>query len=588
MASRFSSALLGALALLGLIACGSPPPRFPQGRAVMWKDDDTRPFVTPCKPDPEEPGHQLCAPEPYVSPFAWDAADNTVFLPLSRALSVPPSLEAVNVNALDEVPDSSWFENRLGRHGMTLDEIALGPCSGGKVLDENEHESIWLIDQGKPNGANPGFRVRTDAGKFMLKSDIQSEPERATAAAAIATRIYWAFGFFSPCDSVVYFDPSRLTLKPGLKVTDNSGVAKSFDSAALAKLLGNAARRGERVRMSSSRWLSGRAIGPFTYSGVREDDPNDVIAHEHRRELRASRLVGAWLNHFDSREQNSMNVWMPVNAADPDSTPGHIRHYLLDFGDCFGSQWDWDGISRRLGHANYLDFPYLAEDFITFGTQRRPWDTARITPGAEIFSYFSARDFVPEAWRGGYPNPAFAEMTERDGAWAARIIARFSREHLRRIVAAGNLTKSLHSTFLLETLIGRQEAILRRYFRELSPLADVEVMGSKLCATDLARSSSAFLGHRFEYRARRFVGESMKEEEPLSVTPGKKLGRVCVDLPRLDAGNEPPGSPDRYTVIDITNGQAKGPLRVHLYDLGAKGIEFAGLERPEDDDPPEF
>jgi hypothetical protein len=211
-----------------------------------------------------------------------------------------------------------------------------------------------------------------------------------------------------------------------------------------------------------------------------------------------------------------------------------------------------------------------------------------MTPGVEIFSYFSARDFAPEAWRGGYPNPAFAEMTERDGAWAARIIARFSREHLRRIVQAGNLTKPLHSTFLLETLIARQEQILRRYFRTLSPLADAEVTGSKLCATDLARSSSAFLGRRFEYRARRFVGESMKEEAPLPVVQAQELGRVCVELPRIDAAGEPPGSPDRYTVVDITNGQAEGPLRVHLYDLGPKGIELAGLERPDDGDPPEF
>jgi hypothetical protein len=588
MAFRFSTVLLGALLGSVLTGCGSRPPRFPQGRAVLWKDDDTRPFSTPCKPDPEEPGHQLCAPETYVSPFAWDAADNTVFLPISRALSVPPSLEAVNVNALDEVPDSSWFENRLGRYGMTLDEIAVGPCTGGKVLDDSERGSIWLIDQGKPNGANPGFRVRTDAGKFMLKSDIRTEPERATAAAAIATRIYWAFGFFSPCDSVVYFDPARLSLKPGLKVTDNTGVAKDFDAPALAKLLENAARRGERVRMSASRWLPGRTIGPFTYAGVREDDPNDVIPHEHRRELRASRLVAAWLNHFDAREQNSMNVWMPVNAADPDSTPGYIRHYLLDFGDCFGSQWDWDGISRRLGHANYLDFPYLAEDFVTFGMVRRPWETARVTPGAEIFSYFSARDFEPELWRAGYPNPAFAEMTERDGAWAARIIARFTREHLRRIVETGNFTNPRHATYLLETLIARQEAILRRYFRDLSPLADVEVIGTKLCATDLARRSSAFLGQRFVYGARRFVGEAMTEQARLPVVQGPEIGRVCVELPRIDAGNEPPGSPDRYTVIDITNGQAKHPLRVHLYDLGAKGIELAGVERPADDEPPRF
>ena len=146
-----------------LAGCSEAPPRFPRGRPVVWRDDDTRPFRTPCKPDPEEPGHQLCAPETYVSPFAWDAVDNTIFLPLSRALSVKPFRESVNVNALDEVPDSSWFENRLGRTPMSPEQLAQGPCADGKVLDERGPVGSWLIDQGKPNGANPGFRVRVEA-----------------------------------------------------------------------------------------------------------------------------------------------------------------------------------------------------------------------------------------------------------------------------------------------------------------------------------------------------------------------------------------------------------------------------------------
>jgi hypothetical protein len=35
-------------------------------------------------------------------------------------------------------------------------------------------------------------------------------------------------------------------------------------------------------------------------------------------------------------------------------------------------------------------------------------------------------------------------------------------------------------------------------------------------------------------------------------------------------------------VLDVTNGYAKGPLRVHLYDLGSeRGFRLAGIERPE-------
>jgi hypothetical protein len=553
--------------------------RFPEGRAVIWQDDDLRPIVTPCRPDPEEPGHRLCAPEPYVSPFAWDAADNSIFLPLSRALAVRPSREAVNVNALDEVPDSSWFVNRIGQRPLTSAEIELGPCAGDEVLDPNAPDGAWLIDQGKPNGANPGFRIRSPAGgKFMLKADIADDPERATAAAAIAARIYWAAGYYAPCDNVVYLRPSLLKLKPGLKSTDNSGVTRDFDAAALNKILNSAAKRAGLVRMTASRWLPGRAIGPFTYTGVREDDANDVIPHEHRRDLRGGRLIAAWLNHFDSREQNSMSVWLASDASDPDSTPGVVRHYYLDLGDCFGSQWAWDGISRRLGHAYYLDFGYLTEDFVTLGLIERPWDRARILPGMEIFGYYSARDFVPEAWRGGYPNPAFSEMTERDGAWAARIIARFTRADLEVSISTGNLSNPHHAAYLLDILLERQQAILKRYFSLLSPLTNVRVSGSELCSMDLARGAAAFRGTRFAYAARAYAGPELREVRPGAVRV--TASEVCVGLPSLGQPSSA-NSEERYLVLDISNGQSQGPLRVHLYDQGKRGFALAGIERPD-------
>src|SRR5215203_112208 len=37
---------------------------------------------------------------------------------------------AANVNTLDEVPDSTWFTNRIGRRAMTAAEVAKGPDSG--------------------------------------------------------------------------------------------------------------------------------------------------------------------------------------------------------------------------------------------------------------------------------------------------------------------------------------------------------------------------------------------------------------------------------------------------------------------------
>ena len=40
------------------------------------------------------------------------------------------NLHAQNVNTLDEVPDSSWFPNRLLPRGVTADEIVRGPNVG--------------------------------------------------------------------------------------------------------------------------------------------------------------------------------------------------------------------------------------------------------------------------------------------------------------------------------------------------------------------------------------------------------------------------------------------------------------------------
>jgi len=139
-------------------------------------------------------------------------------------------LRGINVNSFDEVPDSSWFTNRIGRAPMSVEEMKQGSCAPEDVLDPDAPDGTWLIDSGKPNGANPGFRIRLpDGRKYMLKSDLPIQPERTTGAAAIAGRLYHAAGWFVSCDTPVYLKPSILKLKPGLKVTDNQGMSRPFD-----------------------------------------------------------------------------------------------------------------------------------------------------------------------------------------------------------------------------------------------------------------------------------------------------------------------------------------------------------------------
>ena len=561
-----------------LPACAHDPRTF-RLRAPVLRDQDLDAVLVECSPRADPPGVQtaVCAPEPYESSFSWDAADNSIFRPMSKFFQVDSSGEAENVNAFDEVPDSSWFTNRIGARPPSRDEVARGYCAEGPELALDPPDGSWLVDHGKDNGANPGFRIDVRGQKYMLKTD-DTQAERATGAAAIASRFYYAAGWWAPCDSVVYFKKTALHLKPGLVIKANVGPAKPFDQKRLDQILSQTGRRGDFYRAVASRWLPGIPLGPFTYEGKRSDDPSDVIAHENRRDLRGARLIAAWLNHFDSREQNSMSTWMATNPKDAASA-GYVRHWYIDLGDCFGSEWGVDAISRRLGHAYLLDFGYMFEDFATFGAVERPWDRAQRTPGATNFGYFSERDFDPELWRGEYPNPAFGRMTERDGAWAARIIARFTPEDIRAAVGAGHFTNPAHTEFLVRVLIARQRILLTRYFSKLSPLADVQISGRRFCATDLARRAGIFPSSAFRYDAelRRGTTDAVRV-----VASAGTQGETCVDLGESPiARSLADESPERYLRLRVQNGNAPGPLVVHFYDLGAdRGLRLVGIERP--------
>jgi len=333
----------------------------------MTRDTDLDPTTITCqlRPSDKEARHVACSPRPYISPLAWDGLDNSLFRPLSKVFAVDPPREAINVNALDEALDSAWFTNRLGVRHPDRETLLRGACSPHQILDPaSASRGSWVIDHGKDNGASLGFRVRVEKQKYMLKTDIPTQPERPSAASVIGAAVYHAVGFNTSCEQVIFFDRRVLTLTPGLVVTANTEVIKPFDEKALDQVLHMATRRGDLYRMQASAWLPGYLLGPFRYEGARADDPNDVIPHEDRRELRGARLVAAWLNHFDAREQNTMDVWMAENPKVVDSSPGIIRHYYLDTSDVFGSEWDWDEISRRLGKSYVLDWGDIGYHYV--------------------------------------------------------------------------------------------------------------------------------------------------------------------------------------------------------------------------------
>ena len=573
---------LGSLAYLALAvtACGSGEARFPL-RDPIWRDTDLVSVKARCHadPTPSDPHHVSCAPEPYDATLYWDGADNLLFRPLSETVGLATSGESVNANSLDEVPDSAWFTNRLGVRLVNLEELRRNACSKNQILDpEHAPDGSWVIDKGKSSGSTPGFRIKVPGkGKYLVKVEALG-PERQVAATVIGEAVYYAAGYNASCEQALYVRPSIFKLTPGLTSRKgNFGDEYAFDQKALDELLAKSTMRGGLLRISASAWLPGYPIGQFRYEGTRGDDPNDVVAHQDRRELRGARLLAAWIDHFDSREGNSLDTWMADGkGAPPDSSPGHVVHYQIGTSAALGSVWAWDEISRRLGYSYILDWRDMSVDFVTLGATARVWDEVQKTPGHEIFGYFDVAHFDPETWKNEYSNMAFSRMTERDGAWMARILARFTPQMVRALAEMGQFSDSANTDYLESVLQGRLARILQRYLTHLSSIAAVHVEGAdKLCGVDLAEWRALHQAERFRYVARWSKGTWLPVE--------RRAGAgVCVTVPHVARdGGVPDDSPERYVTVTLADGVSKGPLVAHLYDLGpARGHRLVGLERP--------
>jgi hypothetical protein len=564
----FESVRAAVIALVvagGALGCASAVRRFPLAEPV-WHDPDRRAF----RGEPEE----------YFSPFGWDAANQTFFRPVSRFFAVDPGGEATNVNALDEVPNSSWFQNRIGQRALSPEELVVGPC----VPEKTDPVAPWTVTGAKPDGANPGFLIEDAEGKrYLVKFDGIVQGPRATAADVMVSKLYWAAGFTVPCNQVVFFDRSILGIDPKATSKGRSGRKRSLTEAHLDEVFSKAVRLPDgRYRASTSLFLPGKPLGPFTYQGTRDDDPNDVIPHEDRRELRGSRVLAAWVGHTDAREQNTLSMWIETGEGG-----GYVQHDVLDFGDCLGSLWDPPQLGRRIGHSNYFDFGHVGEDLVTFGVLDRPWNDRRFGPSGRIFGYFDVDDFDPDEWHPGYPNPAFSRMTEADAAWMARIISRFSDEHLSALAKLARFGDPMLEKEIVRILSGRRDRIFHRYLSRLSPLSHPTVTrrgsGAELCLRDLAVESGASLAYARTYVARAFEGADAR---PIGISAPHALGaKVCVRLPVVGDSPRELG----YLIVDVSGGNQavlSGPARVHLYALGGADYRVVGLERPEDDAPP--
>jgi hypothetical protein len=205
----------------------------------------------------------------------------------------------------------------------------------------------------------------------------------------------------------------------------------------------------------------------FRFFGTRPDDPNDVVPHEHRRELRGLGVFCGVINFVDARGDNTLDTVIADNGRHV------VRH--LDLGSTFGSGAVTERAYWKVTRTRSTALVRCSATWPRSGSSCRRIATCpcssirrRRLPAAD-----AAWD--PRSWRTRTPNPAFVRMRADDAFWAARKVAAFSDDMLRALVGEGRYSDPQAAAYLSTWLMRRRDAIARTYLPAVNPMVDLQL-----------------------------------------------------------------------------------------------------------------
>jgi len=445
----------GALAITTALLAGATSMR-PSAAAPKFYDDDP-----------------IAVDRPTQDATQVKATDVRLFVDLTsniaRGFSVVAPRRAANLNTVDEVPDSSWYTNRLGRVGITPEQMAVGPNT-----TDGPAAGRWTVTSSKSDGVTPGFTIKDARGdRWFLKFDPPGYRGMATGTEVAVTKLMWALGYNVPENHIAYLNRDQLAVGAEATFTTAGGAKRALRASDIDRLLQKADREPDgRYRVVASRALAGKPVGRIRFMGVRADDPNDVVPHEDRRELRGYSVFAAWLNHVDAKAINSLDTLVTENGR------SYVRHHLIDFGSALGS----GGVApaEHWAGSQYLIQPGdIGRQLVGFGFSFPRWHTERFYEARSIGRLQADNTrFNPDLWRPRVPNQAFLHARKDDKFWAAQRLTALTTDLLRAAVHAGDFGDPASEEFLVRALAERRDAIGRAYLTAVNPIVDPALDGN--------------------------------------------------------------------------------------------------------------
>ena len=436
-----------------------------------WVDHDRHAIRRPPDWEPSYWGrrfHQgLIAPLTHV----FDIPDKLLWA--VRAFGGHTQREAVNVNSFDEAPNSAWFTNRNHMRAVPVAELSQGPDS--VFLPPKP----WTIKHAKQGGWSGGFQIKAaDGKKWLVKLDPHGYPQLGSGADMVARTLLHAAGYNVPHNEPVRFGRGDVTIDADLA---RGAKGEQFTHADLDSVLAYGAVFPDgSYSAAASLFIPGHALGSPSMSRLRPGDSNDWYASINRRELRGLFALCSWINNWDTEDHQFLDMFVETRDS-----LGHVEHYILDAGSSFGASATgpkalWEG------HEYGVDLKWTARRILTLGFVEEPWRRARQETGIPSIGNYESAVYRPQDFTQLVQQPAFREMTDRDGYWGAKIVASFSDAQIAAAVEAAHYDDPRASDYLVRNLIVRRDKIARHWFGRVAPLDFFSVQDGALRFHDLA------------------------------------------------------------------------------------------------------
>lgn len=499
--------------------------------------------------------------KPVEIDLVYDLAENLFSKPGDKTVNV----RAQNINTIDEVPDSSWYTNRLD---LTAEKVAKGPNT-----TEGPASSQWTVVASKNDGVTPGFTIEDSAGvRWFIKPDPPGYLGMATGAEVAATKLFWALGYYVPETHIAALNPTNLVIAEGTMIKTPAGNKRKMKEGDIKKMLRRAAKNPDgSYRVMASKALEGQPLGGFRFYGTRPDDPNDIIPHEHRRELRGYKVFAAWLNHVDCKALQSLDTLIAENGK------SFVRHHLLDFSSTLGSgsiypHQYWEGYEQIMEKGGHI-----GKDVIAFGFLVEPYRTDPFFESSSVGRIpENYNGWDPDSWEPRASNAAFRKVRDDDKFWAARKLMAITDDMILAAVQSGQLSDAKSEEFLVAILKERRRAILQKYLTVINPVVNPNLNEDGVLEFENAAVSAGFANAPERYQVNWYRYDNSNGQS-------NRIGGVTVTETRAQSPSGFPQQVGAYIKVEISAKSAEHPSwesPVHAFFVRtAEGWKLVGFER---------